>query len=127
MFVVAFILGMLTPGPLGSDVAVAAGSVIRSACVVGSAWLAPRPRSAASVSGISRNVIVATGYGRPPKRLQGARARMMARRAAEVVAVRNLARKLGFSHPVRIRGFRYAHTSYHADGSVSVTVEYRRP
>ncbi|MFQ5461559.1 MAG: hypothetical protein ACE5E5_02925 [Phycisphaerae bacterium] len=78
----------------------------------------------ASVPRIPANVIVATGHGKPPKRLTGARARMMARRAAEIVAVRNLARKLRIGN--RIRGFRYAHTAYHADGSVTVTVEYPR-
>jgi len=72
------------------------------------------------------NVVVATGHGKPPKRLRGARAKMMARRAAEVVAVRNLARKLNLGNPARIRGFRYTRTAYHADGSVTVTVEYRR-
>jgi hypothetical protein len=48
----------------------------------------------------------------------------MARRAAEVVAVRNLATRLGCGRRARIRGFRYAATTYRADGSVEVVVEY---
>ena len=39
-------------------------------------------------------VIRASGVGYPPEHMTGGRARLMARRAAEVVAVRNLAVKL---------------------------------
>ena len=49
---------------------------------------------------------------------------MMARRAAEVVAVRNLAKKLGYPRRATIRGFRYVSTEYLDDGSVRVTAEY---
>ena len=71
-------------------------------------------------------VVRAMGIGRPPRWMKGARAKLMARRAAEVVAVRNLARKLGYGPGARIRGFRYVATEYLVDGSIRVTVEYPR-
>ncbi len=74
---------------------------------------------------LSHKIVRATGIGRPPPRMKGARAKLMARRAAEVVAVRNLARELGHERQARIRGFRYASTEYLANGSVKVTVEYQ--
>lgn len=49
----------------------------------------------------------------------------MARRAAEIVAVRNLARKLGLGRRSFLRGFRYHDPVYKDDGSVVVVVEYR--
>ena len=66
------------------------------------------------------------GIGHPPRRMKGARARLMARRAAEVVAVRNLARKLGYGPRATVRGFCYVSTEYLVDGSIRVTVEYTR-
>ena len=68
-------------------------------------------------------VVRATGIGKPPRRMADARAKLMARRAAEVGAVRNLAIKLGYGQRAVIRGFRYVSTEYLADGSVRVTVE----
>ncbi len=83
----------------------------------------------------SRIVVEAVGIGRPPARMTGPRARMMARRAAEVLAVRNLTQKLkidrsrssrrgtyyeSFSGPVQ--GFRYGEPQFLADGRVLVRV-----
>ena len=68
-------------------------------------------------------VVRAMGIGRPPRRMKGARAKLMARRAAEVVAVRNLGRKMGYGPRASIRGFRYVSTEFLIDGSVRVTVE----
>ncbi len=78
----------------------------------------------------------ATGVGRPPARLTGTQARLMARRAAEVVAVRNLAAKLaGRSHDCTggnmptntmrtvMRGYRYVSAKELPDGTVEVVVE----
>jgi hypothetical protein len=72
----------------------------------------------------TRSVVRAMGTGRPPRWMKGARAKLMARRAAEVVAVRNLARKLGYGPRAKIRGFRYVSAEFLIDGSVRVTVEY---
>jgi len=141
MFAIVCILGVLAPGPFGADVSYASNETTIAIRAFNSALGPPHVRPVSvetvgvtanvvgvpvNVPGTPANIIVATGHGKPPKRLQGARARMMARRAAEVVAVRNLARKLNLGHPARIRGFRYTHTAYHVDGSVTVTVEYRR-
>jgi len=84
------------------------------------------------------SVIRATGVGYPPRRVGGGRARLMARRAAEVVAQRNLALKVGqtcgnskatptVSRTVRARlsGFRYVSERDLPNGGVEVTVEYR--
>ncbi len=71
-------------------------------------------------------IVRATGIGKPPRRMVGAQAKLMARRAAEVRAVRNLVIKLGYGPTAFIRGFRYVSTEYLADGSVRVTVEIGR-
>ena len=68
-------------------------------------------------------VVRAVGIGKPPRRMAGARAKLMARRAAEVRAVRNLAIKLGYGRRTTVRGFRYVSTEYLVDGSVRVMVE----
>ena len=68
------------------------------------------------------SVVRARGIGRPPRHLTGTRAHLMARRAGEVTAVRNLAKALGTR---RVRGFRYVSYLTRADGTVEVTVEYR--
>ena len=68
-------------------------------------------------------VVRAMGIGKPPRRMAGARAKLMARRAAEVRAVRNLVIKLGYGRRAVIRGFRYVSTEYLVDGSVRVIVE----
>ncbi|MFH1110861.1 MAG: hypothetical protein V1790_16935 [Planctomycetota bacterium] len=65
----------------------------------------------------------AVGIGYPPPRMHGAQARLMTRRAAEVVAVRNLAAKLGLGPRARLPAFRYVATKHLANGSVEVTVE----
>lgn len=71
-------------------------------------------------------VIRATGVGRPPARMQGARAGLMARRAAEVVAVRNLSAKV-HRQGWQLRGFRYISTKQLPNGWVEVSVEARIP
>ncbi len=73
---------------------------------------------------VHSNCVRSVGIGYPPRHLKGARARLMARRAAEVVAVRNLARKLGYPRRATIRGFRYVSTEYLDTGSVRVIAEY---
>lgn len=73
---------------------------------------------------LARRVVRATGIGRPPARMRGTRARLMARRAAEVVAVRNLAGKLGLGRSATVRGFRYLPARLLPDGRIEVTVEY---
>jgi hypothetical protein len=81
------------------------------------------------------DVIRATGIGRPPEGKSPAQARLMARRAAEVVALRNLVRKLHDDEVVGddgtftattegfVRGFNYLPPSEHPDGTVEVVVE----
>lgn len=71
-------------------------------------------------------VVRAMGIGKPPRRMAGAQAKLMARRAAEVRAVRNLAIKLGYGPRATVRGFRYVSTEYLVDGSVRVMVEIPR-
>jgi hypothetical protein len=55
--------------------------------------------------------------------MRGAQARLMARRAAEVVAVRNLASKLGLPSGARVPSFRYVEARELKGGAVEVTVE----
>lgn len=81
------------------------------------------------------DVIRATGIGRPPEGKTPAQARLMARRAAEVVALRNLVRKLHDDEVVGddgtftsttegfVRGFHYLPPTEHPDGTVEVVVE----
>ena len=73
------------------------------------------------------HVTWATGVGLPPPRRAGAQARLMAKRAAEVRAVRNLAVKLGYGCRTTIRGYRYVSTTYRSDGSIRVVVTYTKP
>lgn len=81
----------------------------------------------------------AVGVGRPPPHMTGVRARLMARRAAEVVAVRELSRRWAASdgaprcgeclarRRTRVCGFRYVSARELADGRVVVTVETVEP
>ncbi len=65
----------------------------------------------------------ATGIGFPPAKGRAEQKRLMARRAAEVVAVRNLSAKLGPESSRHLPPFRYVSTQEHPNGSVEVTVE----
>ena len=76
----------------------------------------------------------AVGIGKSPARYRGARARLMAERAAQVVAARNLLTKVaGVDMPYsgtgrihvegRLSGVRYLPTVFHSDGSAEVVAE----
>lgn len=98
-------------------------------CFIGAGGIAPSGWAEASAAAVQSNwpasVVRAKGFGRPPAHLSGARARLMARRAAEVTAVRNLAAKLRLPPGSYVRGFRYLPPIYRPDGWVEVVVEYR--
>ena len=66
--------------------------------------------------------IEATGVGYPPVRSAQSQARLMARRAAEVGAVRNLYREINPARPVQRVPFRYVSSVTRPDGSVVVRV-----
>ena len=68
-------------------------------------------------------VVQAKGIGLPPPGKSGVQARLMAQRAAEVNAVRNLTRMLG--GPATRPSFRYVSRTSRPDGSVEVVVETR--
>lgn len=79
-------------------------------------------------------VIMAVGIGRSPGRYKGARARLMAERAAQVVAARNLLAKVSQTEMPhrgtgrirvegRLAGIRYLPTVFHPDGSAEVVAE----
>jgi hypothetical protein len=97
------------------------------------------PQSSVAIPDESQAVIRASGIGRRPAGKTPAQAKLMARRAAEVVALRNLAAKLhgqginddGDRIEARtealIRGFRYLPPRELQDGSVEVTVELPLP
>ena len=68
-------------------------------------------------------VVSAGGIGHPPRHMRGVQARLMARRAAEVTAVRNLAAKLGLPPGARMGSFRYVSARNLPGGAVEVTVE----
>ncbi len=85
----------------------------------GAPWNGASPTTATKVQ--------AVGIGYPPPRLPGVQGRLMARRAAEVVAVRNLAVKLGVGPRGRLPSFRYVATKHLLIGSVEVTVETTLP
>lgn len=110
-----------TPGLCDHRVDVRTGAVSASQVPSECGSIAPLPETKEPV-----RVIQATGIGHPPPWLKGARARLMARRAAEVLAVRNLSRKLGCRRRTTLSGFRYVSTDYLPNGAVRVTVEYPR-
>ena len=68
-------------------------------------------------------IVSATGVGYPPRHMRGAQARLMARRAAEVTAARNLAAKLNLPSGARMGSFRYVSARNVSGGAVEVTVE----
>jgi hypothetical protein len=68
-------------------------------------------------------IVTATGVGYPPKHLRGAQAGLMARRAAEVNAMRNLAAKQGLPASARLGPFRYIAERKIGGGGVEVTVQ----
>lgn len=80
--------------------------------------------------------IRATGIGEPPPGRPSAQSRLMARRAAEVTAVRNLAAKLHdlpvdstegtgrITTATCVRGFRYGSSRLLPNGRVEVTIEF---
>ncbi len=88
-------------------------------------WLAAPDPQAVPTTASSVQFIVVTGEGRAPARATGSQARLMAKRAAEVVALRNLSKELGLASPASLSGFRDVSYKYHADGSVTATVEWR--
>jgi len=88
-------------------------------CLCCMLWVSPVPPSVPA----HRPVVVrATGIGKPPGHMKGPRAQLMARRAAEVTAVRNLARKMQESGRT-LQGFRYVSTRRLQNGVIEVTVE----
>lgn len=66
--------------------------------------------------------VEAVGVGYPPSRLTGPQAGLMARRAAEVGAVRNLYREINSANPVQRVPFRYVSSVTRPDGSIVVRV-----
>lgn len=105
-------------------------------------WLAStvffQPVVADGHAGDGVETVRATGIGRARRDLTGVRARLMAERAAQVVAARNLVAKLqglsGGSEPPgppgevvggRLAGHRYLPTRYLDDGTAMVTAEVR--
>lgn len=91
------------------------------------AWIAPITEAAALPVQRVTPVVRAQGWGRPPAKYAGARAKLMARRAAEVVALHNLAARLDLPPGGVLRGFTWRPPTYHADGSVTIIVEWRPP
>ena len=67
--------------------------------------------------------IRAEGIGYPPGNMTGSRAKLMARRAAEVAAVRALHRRLVLPSGARTPPFRWISVEWKADGSVIAIVE----
>ena len=72
----------------------------------------------------SGQVIQAVGIGYPPPGKGAAQGRLLAQRAAEVGAMRNLARLAGNQSPI-LQGFRFVSKRVRPDGSVEVVAEMR--
>lgn len=101
----------------GADRSPRAGAIADSATAF-------RPvRAAAGGGGV---VVQATGIGRRPPQMNDPRARLMARRAAEVVAVRNLFNEM-HDRGRELRGFRYVSYQTLPDGRIQVTVQATIP
>lgn len=88
-------------------------------------WLATPDPQAVQTPPPAAHFVLVTGNGRAPARATGPQTRLMAKRAAEIVALRNLSKELGLASPASLSGFRYVSSAHHADGSVTVTVEWR--
>ncbi len=98
-------------------------------------WAAPPVvHTSGHLESADRVVLQAVGIGKPPAKYHGARARLMAERAAHVVATRNLLAKVsgvdttrsGAGHVYlegRLAGVRYLPTVFHLDGSAEVVAE----
>lgn len=83
------------------------------------------PSVQTSTAAPAQRVIVVSGEGRAPARMRGPQARLMARRAAEVVALRNLAHELNLPTPATLTRFRFISAAHRSDGSVVVVLEWR--
>lgn len=92
-------------------------------------WLTPdaQARVCPPVFGPPTAIVRATGLGRPPACMRGAQSRLMARRAAEVDAVRKLSLELGYRPRAIVSDFRYVSTIRRNDGYFEVTVEKTIP
>lgn len=71
------------------------------------------------------SVIRVTAIGKAPDHLKGARARLMARRGGEVVAMTRIAEAIDAPRGVLLKGVRFVDYKDQPDGSCVVTAELR--